>query len=140
MIDARVDDAVKQHAQKMDWLLMEAGEGAGKVGVRLPRGMATGLSAQEAASLETTPTAQQVLVSNTALAEAAALPLEAVPNIETKVDAETVVSEPSEKLESPTTEKSADPQTPGAEGAEPGPTEKPLSKKQSGDDKPGPTK
>uniref|UniRef100_A0A8C5H1B2 Uncharacterized LOC114467120 n=1 Tax=Gouania willdenowi TaxID=441366 RepID=A0A8C5H1B2_GOUWI len=26
MIDSRVDDAIKQHAQKMDWLLMEAGE------------------------------------------------------------------------------------------------------------------
>uniref|UniRef100_A0A668AM03 ATPase family AAA domain containing 3A n=1 Tax=Myripristis murdjan TaxID=586833 RepID=A0A668AM03_9TELE len=29
MIDSRVDDAIKQHAQKMDWLLMEAGEGLG---------------------------------------------------------------------------------------------------------------
>uniref|UniRef100_A0A8C9WU82 AAA+ ATPase domain-containing protein n=1 Tax=Sander lucioperca TaxID=283035 RepID=A0A8C9WU82_SANLU len=27
MIDSRVDDAIKQHAQKMDWLLMEAGVG-----------------------------------------------------------------------------------------------------------------
>uniref|UniRef100_A0A8C2XP38 ATPase family AAA domain containing 3A n=1 Tax=Cyclopterus lumpus TaxID=8103 RepID=A0A8C2XP38_CYCLU len=51
MIDSRVDDAVKQHAQKMDWLMMEAGEGAGKVGVLLPREMAAGLAAQEAASL-----------------------------------------------------------------------------------------
>uniref|UniRef100_A0A8C9WPG5 AAA+ ATPase domain-containing protein n=1 Tax=Sander lucioperca TaxID=283035 RepID=A0A8C9WPG5_SANLU len=30
MIDSRVDDAIKQHAQKMDWLLMEAGVGVGK--------------------------------------------------------------------------------------------------------------
>uniref|UniRef100_A0A4W6BXF5 ATPase family AAA domain containing 3A n=1 Tax=Lates calcarifer TaxID=8187 RepID=A0A4W6BXF5_LATCA len=31
MLDSRVDDAIKQHAQKMNWLLMEAGEGVGKL-------------------------------------------------------------------------------------------------------------
>uniref|UniRef100_A0A8C9WXM0 AAA+ ATPase domain-containing protein n=1 Tax=Sander lucioperca TaxID=283035 RepID=A0A8C9WXM0_SANLU len=36
MIDSRVDDAIKQHAQKMDWLLMEAGVGVGKVVVKDP--------------------------------------------------------------------------------------------------------
>ncbi|XP_031724713.1 uncharacterized protein LOC116395186 [Anarrhichthys ocellatus] len=85
MIDSRVDDAVKQHAQKMDWLLMEAGEGVGKVGVLLPKAMAAGLAAQEAASLTQTedaaPTIQEILpllevVSNVAQAEAAALPSE----------------------------------------------------------------
>ncbi|XP_029292352.1 ATPase family AAA domain-containing protein 3-like [Cottoperca gobio] len=85
MIDARVDDAVKQHAQKMDWLLMEAGAGVGKVGVLLPKDIAAGVAAEEAASLaqteDATPTVQQVLpllelVSNAALAEAAALPSE----------------------------------------------------------------
>ncbi|XP_068588898.1 ATPase family AAA domain-containing protein 3-like [Cebidichthys violaceus] len=85
MIDSRVDDAVKQHAQKMDWLLMEAGEGVGKVGVLLPKEMAAGLAAQEAASLaqteDATPTVQQILpllevVRNAAKAEAATLPSE----------------------------------------------------------------
>ncbi|KAK9515667.1 hypothetical protein VZT92_026294 [Zoarces viviparus] len=85
MIDSRVDDAVKQHAQKMDWLLMEAGEGLGKVGVLLPKAMAAGLAAQEAESLAQTeaaaPTVQEILpllevVSNAAQAEAAALPSE----------------------------------------------------------------
>ncbi|XP_054465076.1 ATPase family AAA domain-containing protein 3-like [Anoplopoma fimbria] len=79
MIDSRVDDAIKQHAQKMDWLLMEAGEGVGKFGVILPKKMAGGLASQEAASLaqteDTAPTVQQVLpllevVSNAAQAEA----------------------------------------------------------------------
>uniref|UniRef100_A0A671VS68 ATPase family AAA domain containing 3A n=1 Tax=Sparus aurata TaxID=8175 RepID=A0A671VS68_SPAAU len=51
MIDSRVDDAIKQHAQKMDWLLMEAGAGVGKVGVLLPKEMAAGITAQEADSL-----------------------------------------------------------------------------------------
>uniref|UniRef100_A0A8C7TVV7 AAA+ ATPase domain-containing protein n=1 Tax=Oncorhynchus mykiss TaxID=8022 RepID=A0A8C7TVV7_ONCMY len=38
MIDARVDDAVHQHAQKMDWLHMESGaESAGKHGVVVPK-------------------------------------------------------------------------------------------------------
>uniref|UniRef100_A0A8C7IK79 ATPase family AAA domain containing 3A n=1 Tax=Oncorhynchus kisutch TaxID=8019 RepID=A0A8C7IK79_ONCKI len=38
MIDARVDDAVHQHAQKMDWLHMERGaESAGKHGVVVPK-------------------------------------------------------------------------------------------------------
>uniref|UniRef100_A0AAQ6A3R1 AAA+ ATPase domain-containing protein n=1 Tax=Amphiprion ocellaris TaxID=80972 RepID=A0AAQ6A3R1_AMPOC len=35
MIDSRVDDAVKQHAQKMDWLLVDTDMGVGKVG-KLP--------------------------------------------------------------------------------------------------------
>lgn len=46
MIDARVDEAVRQHQQKMDWLHTEAvsGEGAaadgglGKMGFTLPHG------------------------------------------------------------------------------------------------------
>ncbi|XP_068454684.1 ATPase family AAA domain-containing protein 3-A-like [Clinocottus analis] len=84
MIDLRVDDAVKQHAQKMDWLLMEAGEGVGKVGVRLPREMAAAIAAQEAASTaqpeDTTPTAQQILplleVVGASMAEASAQPVE----------------------------------------------------------------
>uniref|UniRef100_A0A8C8CRZ4 AAA+ ATPase domain-containing protein n=1 Tax=Oncorhynchus tshawytscha TaxID=74940 RepID=A0A8C8CRZ4_ONCTS len=38
MIDARVDDAVHQHAQKMDWLHMERGvESAGKHGAVVPK-------------------------------------------------------------------------------------------------------
>ncbi|XP_049437990.1 ATPase family AAA domain-containing protein 3-A-like [Epinephelus fuscoguttatus] len=85
MIDSRVDDAIKQHAQKMDWLLMEAGAGVGKVGVVLPKEMAAGITAQETASLaetvDTSPTVQQVLphlevVNSAAQAEAAALPSE----------------------------------------------------------------
>ncbi|XP_074500680.1 ATPase family AAA domain-containing protein 3-A-like [Sebastes fasciatus] len=86
MIDARVDDAIKQHAQKMDWLLMESGAGVGKVGVLLPKEMAAGIAAQEAASLaqteDTAPTVQQVLplievVSNAAQAEALPTEVEA---------------------------------------------------------------
>ncbi|KAM7410924.1 hypothetical protein PAMA_021070 [Pampus argenteus] len=63
MIDSRVDDAVKQHAQKMDWLQMEAGDGVGKVGVLLPKEAAATVAGQEAASLEpaSETTAQQVL-------------------------------------------------------------------------------
>ncbi|KAM6981910.1 ATPase family AAA domain-containing protein 3-like [Tautogolabrus adspersus] len=85
MIDARVDDAIIQHAQKMDWLLMEAGAGVGKVGVVVPKEMAAGISAEEAASPAHTediaPTIQQVLpiieaVSSAAQAEAAAVPPE----------------------------------------------------------------
>ncbi|KAL7398021.1 hypothetical protein ABVT39_003128 [Epinephelus coioides] len=85
MIDSRVDDAIKQHAQKMDWLLMEAGAGVGKVGVVLPKEMAAGITAQETASLAETvdasSTVQQVLpllevVNSAAQAEAAALPSE----------------------------------------------------------------
>ncbi|XP_049921157.1 ATPase family AAA domain-containing protein 3-like [Epinephelus moara] len=85
MIDSRVDDAIKQHAQKMDWLLMEAGAGVGKVGVVLPKEMAAEITAQETASLaetvDTSPTVQQVLpllevVNSVAQAEAAALPSE----------------------------------------------------------------
>ncbi|KAM7404345.1 hypothetical protein PAMP_011702 [Pampus punctatissimus] len=57
MIDSRVDDAVKQHAQKMDWLQMEAGEGVGKVGVLLPKEMAARVAGQEAEEM----TAQHVL-------------------------------------------------------------------------------
>ncbi|XP_032377199.1 uncharacterized protein LOC116692788 [Etheostoma spectabile] len=85
MIDSRVDDAIKQHAQKMDWLLMDAGVGVGKVGVHLPKEMAAGITAQNASSLAqyeaTAPTVQQVLpllevVSNAVQAEAAAHPSE----------------------------------------------------------------
>lgn len=85
MIDSRVEEAVKQHAQKMDWLLMEAGAGVGKFGVIVPKEMAAEVTAQEAASLaqteDTTPTIQQVLplinvVGSAAQAEAAALPTE----------------------------------------------------------------
>ncbi|XP_042347793.1 ATPase family AAA domain-containing protein 3-A-like [Plectropomus leopardus] len=81
MIDSRVDDAVKQHAQKMDWLLMEAGVGVGKVGVVLPKEMTAGITAQEPASVakteDTTPTVQEVLpileiVNNAAQVELAA--------------------------------------------------------------------
>uniref|UniRef100_A0A668AFS2 ATPase family AAA domain containing 3A n=1 Tax=Myripristis murdjan TaxID=586833 RepID=A0A668AFS2_9TELE len=67
MIDSRVDDAIKQHAQKMDWLLMEAGEGVGKIGVVLPKELAAtslGFTVQEAASLaqpeDTSLTIQEV--------------------------------------------------------------------------------
>nr|XP_040048087.1 ATPase family AAA domain-containing protein 3-like isoform X2 [Gasterosteus aculeatus aculeatus] len=82
MIDSRVDDAIKQHAQKMDWLLMEAGEGVGKVGVRLPKETAAALAAQGAASLARTegeaPTVQGLplleALGSAARAEAAALP------------------------------------------------------------------
>ncbi|XP_038579206.1 ATPase family AAA domain-containing protein 3-like [Micropterus salmoides] len=94
MIDSRVDDAIKQHAQKMDWLLMEAGVGVGKVGVLLPKEMAAGITAQEATSFAqseaTTPTIPPVLpmlevVSNAAPAEAATLPSE--------VEAEVILKE-----------------------------------------------
>ncbi|XP_034052234.1 ATPase family AAA domain-containing protein 3-like [Gymnodraco acuticeps] len=81
MIDSRVEEAVKQHAQKMDWLLMEAGAGVGKFGVIVPKEMAAEVTAQEAASLAQTPTIQQVLplinvVGSAAQVEAAALPIE----------------------------------------------------------------
>uniref|UniRef100_A0A8C9T4Z6 ATPase family AAA domain containing 3A n=1 Tax=Scleropages formosus TaxID=113540 RepID=A0A8C9T4Z6_SCLFO len=36
MIDARVDDAIRQHRQKMDWLHREGLESGAKVGVTLP--------------------------------------------------------------------------------------------------------
>ncbi|XP_020490956.2 ATPase family AAA domain-containing protein 3 [Labrus bergylta] len=102
MIDARVDDAIIQHAQKMDWLLMEAGAGVGKVGgILVPKEMAAGVSAQEAASPAHTedaaPTIQEVLpiieaVSSAAQAEAAAVP----PEMEAEVilkEAATLVKE-----------------------------------------------
>uniref|UniRef100_A0A8C4H524 AAA+ ATPase domain-containing protein n=1 Tax=Dicentrarchus labrax TaxID=13489 RepID=A0A8C4H524_DICLA len=101
MIDSRVNDAIKQHAQKMDWLLMEAGAGVGKVGVLLPKEMAAGITAQEAASLgqtnDTTPTVQQVLplldvVSNAAQAEAATLPSEVEADVILK-EAATLIKE-----------------------------------------------
>ncbi|KAL6120025.1 atad3a [Pungitius sinensis] len=84
MIDSRVDDAIKQHAQKMDWLQTEAGEGVGKVGVRLPKEMAAALAAQGAASLARTegeaPTVRDLPLlgplSGAARLHAAALPLE----------------------------------------------------------------
>uniref|UniRef100_UPI0037E96EE4 A-kinase anchor protein 12-like n=1 Tax=Semicossyphus pulcher TaxID=241346 RepID=UPI0037E96EE4 len=94
MIDSRVDDAIMQHAQKMDWLLMEAGVGVGKVGVLVPKEMAAGIAAQEAASLaqaeDAAPTIQQVLpileaVSSAAQAEAATAPSE--------VEAEVILKE-----------------------------------------------
>ncbi|XP_069550117.1 ATPase family AAA domain-containing protein 3-like [Brachyistius frenatus] len=85
MIDSRVDDAIKQHAQKMDWLQMEAGVGVGKVGIHLPKEMAAGLTTLKTASLaqseDTTATIQQVLpllevVSSAAQAHAATPPSE----------------------------------------------------------------
>lgn len=45
MNDSRVDDAIKHHVQKMDWLLMEAGVGVGKVAVLLPKEMAVEITA-----------------------------------------------------------------------------------------------
>ncbi|KAJ4935007.1 hypothetical protein JOQ06_007786 [Pogonophryne albipinna] len=96
MIDSRVEEAVKQHAQKMDWLLMEAGAGVGKFGVIVPKEMAAEVTAQEAASLaqteDTTPTIQQVLplinvVGSAAQVEAAALP--------TELEAEAILKEAS---------------------------------------------
>ncbi|XP_034551218.1 ATPase family AAA domain-containing protein 3-like [Notolabrus celidotus] len=94
MIDARVDDAIVQHAQKMDWLLMEAGEGVGKFGVIIPKETAAGVAAKEAALTaqpeDAAPTIQQVLpiieaVSSAAQAEAAAVP--------TEVEAEGILKE-----------------------------------------------
>ncbi|TMS16179.1 Zonadhesin [Larimichthys crocea] len=94
MIDSRVDDAIKQHAQKMDWLLMEAGVGVGKVGVLLPKEMPAGITAQDTASIgqteDTSPTIQQILPlleveSNSAQTEAAILPSE--------VEAEVILKE-----------------------------------------------
>nr|XP_023685789.1 ATPase family AAA domain-containing protein 3A [Paramormyrops kingsleyae] len=38
MIDARVEDAIRQHKQKMDWLHREEAESVGKAGVILPPG------------------------------------------------------------------------------------------------------
>ncbi|KAM9430826.1 ATPase family AAA domain-containing protein 3-like isoform 1-T1 [Salvelinus alpinus] len=69
MIDARVDDALHQHAQKMDWLHMEGGvESAGKHGVVVPKEAAAasviGFTAvQEAVpqALDSVPTIQVVL-------------------------------------------------------------------------------
>ncbi|XP_010785206.1 uncharacterized protein [Notothenia coriiceps] len=96
MIDSRVEEAVKQHAQKMDWLLMEAGASVGKFGVIVPKEMAAEVTAQEAASLaqteDTTPTIQQVLplinvVGSAAQVEAAALP--------TELEAEAILKEAS---------------------------------------------
>ncbi|XP_053173335.1 uncharacterized protein LOC128357118 [Scomber japonicus] len=99
MIDARVDDAIKQHAQKMDWLLTDAGEGVGKVGVLLPKEMAATITGQEAATLAQAEdmSAQQVLpllevVSNAAQAEAAPLPTEVEADVILK-DAATLVKE-----------------------------------------------
>lgn len=61
MIDSRVDDAIKHHAQKMDWLLMEAGVGVGKVGVLLPEEMAAEITAQDTASLRQTEDTAQIV-------------------------------------------------------------------------------
>uniref|UniRef100_A0A8C7MPT5 ATPase family AAA domain containing 3A n=1 Tax=Oncorhynchus kisutch TaxID=8019 RepID=A0A8C7MPT5_ONCKI len=69
MIDARVDDAVHQHAQKMDWLHMERGaESAGKHGVVVPKEAAAAsvigfTLVQEAVpqALDSVPTIQVVL-------------------------------------------------------------------------------
>lgn len=69
MIDARVDDAVHQHAQKMDWLHMESGaESAGKHGVVVPKEAAAEsvielTVVQEAVpqALDSVPTIQVVL-------------------------------------------------------------------------------
>ncbi|KAM6977005.1 ATPase family AAA domain-containing protein 3-B-like, partial [Aplochiton taeniatus] len=86
MIDARVTDAISQHAQKMDWLHMEGGEGVGKTGVVLPKEAAAAsslgfTSAQEAAPLAEAgalaPTIQEVLPVMEAVissAQAAAVP------------------------------------------------------------------
>lgn len=38
MIDARVEDAIRQHQQKMDWLHREEAESVGKAGVIRPPG------------------------------------------------------------------------------------------------------
>ncbi|XP_062316066.1 ATPase family AAA domain-containing protein 3-like isoform X43 [Osmerus eperlanus] len=53
MIDSRVEDAIKQHAQKMDWLHMEGGGESSKTGIVIPKGEgAIGFTAvQEAAPL-----------------------------------------------------------------------------------------
>lgn len=48
--DSRVDGAIKHHVQKMDWLLMEAGVGVGKVAALLPKGMAAEITAWNIAS------------------------------------------------------------------------------------------
>lgn len=48
--DSRVDDAIKHHVQKMDWLLMEAGVGVGKVAVLLPKEMTAEITAWNVAS------------------------------------------------------------------------------------------
>jgi len=109
MIDSRVDDAIKQHAQKMDWLLTEAGEGVGKVGVLLPKEMASRIAGQEAATLAQAEdtSAQQILplleiVSSAAQAEAAPLPSEVEADVILK-DAATLVKE-SEVVAAPTAE------------------------------------
>lgn len=54
MIDSKVDDAIKQQAQKMDWLLTEAAVGDDKVGLLLPEEMAAEITAQDTASLPQT--------------------------------------------------------------------------------------
>ncbi|XP_041702329.2 ATPase family AAA domain-containing protein 3-like [Coregonus clupeaformis] len=87
MIDARVDDAVRQHAQKMDWLHMEGGaESAGKHGVVVPKEAAAasviGFTAvQEAVPqfLDSVPTIQAVLPVMEAIISSAQAAAEAEP-------------------------------------------------------------
>lgn len=54
MIDSRVNDAFKQQAQKIDWLLTEAAVGDDKVGLLLPEDMAPEIPAQDTASVPQT--------------------------------------------------------------------------------------
>ncbi|XP_076023127.1 uncharacterized protein LOC143013397 [Genypterus blacodes] len=90
MIDARVDDAIIQHAQKMDWLLTEASGGVGKIGVVLPKEMTSAIPVGEAASLpqvEVTPlTIQQVLPVVEAVIAGAQAEMAGVPAIEVEAD------------------------------------------------------
>ncbi|XP_029575186.1 ATPase family AAA domain-containing protein 3 [Salmo trutta] len=87
MIDARVDDALRQHAQKMDWLHMEGGEeSAGKHGVVVPKEAAAasviGFTAvQEAVpqALDSVPTIQVVLPVMEAIISSAQATAEAEP-------------------------------------------------------------
>ncbi|XP_014001195.1 ATPase family AAA domain-containing protein 3 [Salmo salar] len=87
MIDARVDDALHQHAQKMDWLHMEGGEeSAGKHGVVVPKEVAAasviGFTAvQEAVpqALDSVPTIQVVLPVMEAIISSAQATAEAEP-------------------------------------------------------------
>ncbi|KAK6308105.1 hypothetical protein J4Q44_G00213760 [Coregonus suidteri] len=87
MIDARVDDAVRQHAQKMDWLHMEGGaESAGKHGVVVPKEAAAAsviafTAVQEAVPqfLDSVPTIQAVLPVMEAIISSAQAAAEAEP-------------------------------------------------------------
>lgn len=85
MIDSRVYDAIKQQAQKLDWLLTEAAVGDDKVGLLLPEEMAAEITAQDTASLLQTGDTLQItqedlplikVVRNAAQAEVATLPPE----------------------------------------------------------------